>query len=55
MERGNAVDFKNKSLDEIDINMEYIEEEPDAFNKKVSISEVEKGKQFVKSRSSSFV
>lgn len=26
MEKGNAAQFKNKSLDEIEINMEYVEE-----------------------------
>jgi hypothetical protein len=29
MEKGNAADFKNKSLDEIDIDMENVEYEPD--------------------------
>jgi hypothetical protein len=29
MEKGNAADFKNKSLDEIDIDMKNVEYEPD--------------------------
>lgn len=38
MEKGNAAQFKNKSLDEIDIDMEYIEDQRESHEEKTERS-----------------